>query len=529
MKRTYFFNIKYLLLVIAMPFFNQCTDLKEEPYTFLAPSTFYKNGAELNMAVTSVYDGFQNAYGGSNYLHHMYLEVLTEFGAPAYAKDDVQLWNAWSDVNNPARTFTADWPRAFVVINRANIVLGRGEGVQMDANLKTRYYAEVRFLRALSYYNLVRLFGGVPIPEKYTQSMEGLEIPRKTVAETYDYIIADLEFAEANLPLKSAYASADKWRPGKGAAQAILGEVYLTRASMENNTSFYQKSKEYSGKVIASNEYQLEPDFKNLWYWWNTNNKNGKESIFEIQYSQLSGEYNNLHVMFGVNITEASIGCYMYRRYGPTIQAYNSYSDLDARKEGTFLTKFNRTSNGVVTGTVEFLASEKGYYPGSKGWNTASPGNIKFYDRTPASATIMQPQANIYVMRYSDVLLNYAEAENQLNGPTADALTMFNAVRNRAKLESLSGMSKTELDDFIFRERGWEFIGESQTYFDELRTDRLGKNKKANFEEAVAQGIYMYKGAKLEFVPKKTFLWKIPTYDLDSNPALVQNPDNVSN
>lgn len=521
--------IKYLFLLIAVPLFNQCTDLTEEPYTFLAPSTFYKTGEEMNMAVTSVYDGYQTAFGGANYLYHMNLEVLTEFGAPAYAKDDVQLWNAWVDVNNPARTFTTVWPRAFVVINRVNIVLGRGEGIAMDETLKKRYFAEVRFLRALANYNLVRLFGGVPIPESYTKSKEGLEIPRKTVAETYEHIIADLEYAEANLPLKSGYAAGDKWRPGKGAAQAFLGEVYLTRASMEGNTTFYQKSKDYSGKVISSGEYQLEPDFKNLWYWWNTKNKNGKESIFEIQYGQLSGEYNNLHVMFGVNITEASIGCYMYRRYGPTIQAYLSYSNQDARKSGTFLDKFYRTVNGVIKDTLVFVPADKGFYPGSRGWNTASPGNIKFYDRTPESATLKMPQANIYVMRYSDVLLNYAEAENQLNGVTADALSKFNAVRTRAKLESLSGMSKQDLDDYIFRERGWEFIGESQIYFDELRTDRLGKNVKAGFEAALAQGIYMYKDAKLEFVPKKTFLWKIPTYDLNSNPALEQNPDNVSN
>ncbi len=520
--------IKYLFFAIVAPFFTQCTDLTEEPYTFLAPGTFYKTAEELNMAVVSVYDAYQYAFGGSNYKYHMYLEVLTDFGAPAYAKDDVHLWNAWTDVNNPSRTFSDTWPRAFAVINKANIVLGRGEGVSMDETLKKQYFAEARFLRALAYYNLVRIFGGVPIPETYTSSMEGLEIPRKTVAENYDYIIADLEYAEANLPLKSAYAATDKWRPGKGAAQAFLGEVYLTRASMEGNSSYYQKSKEYSGKVIASGEYQLEPDFKNLWFWWNTANKNGKESIFEIQYGQLSGEYNNLHVMFGVNITEASIGCYMYRRYGPTIQAYESYSNQDARKEGTFLTKFNRTSNGVVTGTLEFVAADNGFYPGSKGWNTASPGNIKFYDRTPESATLKMPQANIYVMRYADVLLNYAEAENQLNGPTADALAKFNAVRNRSNLESLSGMTKQELDDYIFRERGWEFIGESQLYYDEIRTDRLGKRVKANWDDALARGIYMYKGAKLDFVPKKSFLWKIPTYDLDSNPAMVQNPDNVS-
>lgn len=521
--------IKYLLFAFAVPFLSQCTDLEEEPYTFMDPNSFYQNEEELAMAVTSVYDGFQYAFGGANYKHHMYLEVLTEFGAPAYAKDDVHLWNAWYDVNNPSRTFSNDWPRAYTLINRANIVLGRGEGIEMDETLKNRYFAEVRFLRALGYYNLVRLFGGLPIPESFTTSKEGLEIPRKTVEQTYDYIIADLEFAESHLPLKSAYASGDIWRPSKGAAQAFLGEVYLTRGSMEEDDSFFEKARLYSGKVIESDEYQLEPDFKDLWFWWNTGNKNGKESIFEIQYGQLNDEYNNLHVMFGVNITEASIGCYMYRRYGPTISSYLSYSDQDKRKEGTFLDRFNRTSNGVVTGELIFVPEDNGYYPGSKGWNTASPGNIKFYDRTAESASLKMPQANIYVMRYADVLLNYAEAENQLNGATSDALNKINEVRDRAGLDDIpSGVTTQQLDDYIYRERGWEFIGESQLYFDALRTGRLGKNVQDEWEYSLQKGIYMYKDATLEFVPKKTFLWKIPTYDLDSNPALEQNPENVS-
>jgi starch-binding outer membrane protein, SusD/RagB family len=521
-------SLNYIFLIGSVSFLCSCTDLTEVPYTFVAPSTFYTSAEDLEMAVTSVYNGYQKAFGGSTYKYTMYLELLTEFGSPAYAKDNAQYWHAWVDVNNASNTFT-NWASAYTVINRANIVLGRGEGVAMDDSLRNRYFAEVRFLRALTYFNLVRLFGGLPIPESYTTSSEGLEIARKTVDETYEYIIADLEYAEENLPLKSSYSSDDSWRPAKGAAEALLGDVYLTRGSMDENSTYYEKAKEYCGKVIDSEEYQLEPDFKDLWYWWNTGNKNGKESLFEIQYGQLSGLYNNMHVMFGVNITEATLGCYMYRRFGPSIQAYESYSDNDTRKAGTMLTKFYRTEKGntsVITDTLEFLASDNGYYPGTKKWNTASPGNIKYYDRTAESASLMYPQANIYVIRYADVLLNYAEAENYLNGPTSDALAKFNAVRNRANLSSLSGMTKDSLDEYIFRERGWEFIGEGQLYFDELRTGRLGKNVKAENKYGLSKGIYMYQS--LEFVPKKTFLWKIPTYDLNSNAALVQNPDNVS-
>lgn len=524
-------TIKNILAILIIGIFSFCcTDLDEDTYTFISPESFYNTAEDLEMALTSVYDGYQVAFGSKNYKYLMYLEVVTEFGSPAYAKDNMHLWNAWVDINNADEMTFTIWDDAYNVINRANVVLGRGEGIDMDESLKVQYFAEARFIRALTYYNLLRLFGGLPIPESYTEGLDGLEIHRQTVDYTYDYIINDLKYASANLPLKSTRGANNVWRATKGGAQAFLGEVYLTRGFMQDDNAYLQLSKTYSDSVITSGEYDLEPDFKDLWYWWNTNNKNGLESIFEIQYGQFSGEYNNFHVMFGVNVTETTLGCYMYRRFGPSIQAYNSYSDNDARKEGTFLTRYYKTNDGDTTNatdTIIFHPEELGYYPGTDNWNTATPGNIKFYDRTAESATLKMPQANFYVMRFADVLLNYAEAENQLNGPTSEALENVNKVRRRAKLSNLpNGLTKEQLADSIYRERGWEFIGEGQLYFDELRTDRIGDNVKSHNDDAMAKGIYMYQ--KLEFVPTKKFLWKIPQYDFDSNPGLDQNPDNVS-
>lgn len=506
----------------------QCTDLMEDTYTIMSPSDYYNDAEDLEQALVSVYDGYQSAFGGDNYKYFMYLEVLTEFNSPAYAKNDVHLWNCWNDVNNADdRTFN-NWDDGYEAINKANIVLGRGEGIDMDETLKAQYFGEARFLRALTMFNLVRIFGGLPIPESYTESLDGLEIARETVDDTYSYIIADLEYAEENLPAKSEYDNSDTWRASRGAAQSLLGEVYLTMGSMQEESSYFVLAKEYCAKVIESGEYDLEPDFKDLWYWWNTDNKNGVESVFELQYSLNSGLYNNLHVMFGVNITEATLGCYMYRRLGPSIQTYNSYSDEDARKEGSFLTTIYTTDDdGDTTATLTYETSDLGYYPGTTGWKTASPGNIKYYDRTSESATLKYPRADIYVIRYADVLLNYAEADNELNGPNSVNIGYVNQVRNRANLDDLaSSLTQEQLADSIFRERGWEFIGEGQTYFDELRTDRFAENLVAHFEDAMEKEIYMYQD--LEFIPSKDFLWKIPQYDLDSNPALEQNPDNVS-
>ncbi|WP_372772582.1 RagB/SusD family nutrient uptake outer membrane protein [Mangrovibacterium sp.] len=524
--------IKYIILSCTVLIFTQCTDLDEVPYTFLSPNNYYKTGDELETALTGVYDGYQRGFNGY-YKYIMYLEVMTEFGSPAYAKDNVHLWNVWSDINNADKMVITNWDDAYNIINRANLVLGRGEGIDMDETIKARYFAEARFLRAATFYNLVRMYGGVPIPESFTAGLEGLNIPRKTVDETYEYIIADLEFAEQNLPEKSEYSGDNIWRASKGAAQALLADIYLTRGSMTSENSYFQKSKDYSSAVIQSMEYGLESDFKDLWYWWNTENKNGMESVFELQYGGVDNEYNNNHVMFGVNITEYTLGCYMYRRFGPSISHFLSYSDTDARKEGSFLTRFHTTEKGNpshILDTLVFVPEDNGFYPGSRGWKTASPGNLKFYDRTDASATLKKPQANTYVIRYADVLLDFAEAENQLNGPTTAAYNSINAVRNRANLADLtSGLSKQEFADAIFRERGWEFVGEGLLFFDELRTDRIGENVKKHVAEGNEQRIYMYVDAPLEFVPSKNFLFKIPQYDLDSNPELTQNPDNVSN
>jgi hypothetical protein len=511
-------NIKLLLLGVVL-LTTGCSDLEEQPYTFLSPTNYYQTEEQLLTSLNGVYAAYKRAFGGENYRWTMYLEDITEFGSPSYQKDNIEYWNAWSNINSASsRTFNI-WDRGYDLINRVNVVLGRGKDIDMDEASKEMIFGEARILRAATMFNMVRIHGGLAIPESFTETLDGLEIPRKTVDETYQYIIDDLIYAEEKLPVKSKQR--DVWRVSKGTAQALLGKVYLTRGSMTGNTEYFQKSKEYSKKVMDSNEYSLEPDFKNLWYWWNTNCKNGRESIFELQYGAYSGMHNNLHVQMGLNLNgDPAVGSYMYRRVGPSIVAYKSYSDNDERKEGTFLTKLTLSS-----GAIEFVLEDNGNEAGSKGWKTAFPGNIKYYDRSDESFQLTLPRANIYVLRYAEVLLNYAEAENELNGP-GGAYEAINEVRERAGLDPLSGLTQQQMSDLIYRERGWEFIGEAQLYFDELRTDRIGANLKKHWEES--KDIYLYKGWALEFVPNKNFLWKIPQNDLDSNPALEQNPDNVS-
>lgn len=519
---------KYILMgLLGAMSLGSCTDLDEQPYTFVNPAQFYKNESQLSEALNSVYAQFRN-YNG-NYMNIMRLEDCTEFGQPNRGpKEDNQNINDWYDINSgsTSSTFINLWNRAYTCINRCNTVLARGEGVNMDATAKARIYAQARFMRAYSLFYLVRIFGGVPIPEGYTSSLEGLEIPRKTVSEVYDYIQADLDYCESNLPERGA-SSYDAWRISKGATEALLGEIWLYRASMESNTEYYRKSAEYNKKVIDTGTYSLMSNYKDLWYAFNpAGAKNNQESILELQYSAISGQDNSMHRFFGTfgdSYYNVAGGSYFYLRTGPSIYAYESYSDNDARKQ-VFITS-GSARKGTKDTHMEFVAADKGHFPGSKGWQSCTPGNAKYYDFTTAASLLMSAN-NFMLIRYSEVLLNYAEALNQVNGGSAEALKYLNMVHQRAGLPALSLATKSAIDDAIFQERGWEFIGEGKMYFDELRTNRLGKNVYEFINKGVVEGMNYFR--KLNFVPQKSFLWKIPKSDLDSNPALVQNPDNVT-
>ncbi len=515
--------------IMAVVIISSCTKLNETVYSNIASQDFYKTESDLKTAVTSVYKHYQSAFGGGDvYNYFMIIESASETGAPTRTKNNPHVFNSWGYANDADNTIRK-WGDSYQIINQANAVLGRGEGIAMDADKKAQIFAEARFMRALTFFHLVRLYGGVPIPSGYTASLNDLEIPRKSVDEVYDYIIEDLKYAAEKLPKKAQRAANEKWRATQGAALALLGKVYLNRASMTEGaqkTTYFNESKEYSLRVINSNEYQLEPEFKNLWMWYNTANKHGRESIFEVEhgYVGVPGDETNasrFHIDGGLNIVDRNFGSYMYYRYGPSFTAYKSFSDNDARKDATFLTSI-KLSNGQ---TIEWVEEDKGDHPGSKGWPSATPGNLKYYDRSEQSFTTGSPATNYYVIRYAEVLLNYAEAENELNGPTSEAYSKINEVRRRAKLADLpAGLTKEQFSDLLYKERVFELIGEGQVYYDALRTDRLGKEVKAEVDYGVANKMWLY--SPLLFTPKKTFLWKIPTYDLNSNKALVQNPDN---
>ncbi len=151
--------------------------------------------------------------------------------------------------------------------------------------------------------------------------------------------------------------------------------------------------------------------------------------------------------------------------------------------------------------------------------------NCKYFDnRTDFS--LMMPSANFPIFRYSEVLLNYAESSNLLSA--GEGLEELNKVRQRAGLAALpAGTSQSEIDEDILNQRRYEFVGEAKVFYDELRKDKLADFAAEKCRQATLDGI-TYISSEVVFKPQKTYLFKIPQGDLESNAKLEQNPDNIS-
>ncbi len=549
---------KYTVLsavALAAVVYTGCTNLDENPYTFIDPDNFYNSEADINAALNNTYHAFRNMAGSArNYIAP--LEILTDVGEANYRKESQNHYrNTWSDMNNINNTFSDVWEKAFAAINNANIVLGRVEDVEMDGTKKNYIKGQALFLRAYSFYHIVRIYGGCPIPLTYTEGIAGQKVPRSTAAEVWERIFQDLKDADGLLPYKGT-SGYENWRANKSACHALLGEAYLYKATISNEDNMQANkeeltlSKQYSGYVIEEAKkgtYKLMLNYNDLWYWNNKNAKNNEESIFELQYHNGENNNNGMSTDFGIyggmKKDDKIVAGAFYCRFGPTTDVYKSYDAKDERRN-ILLTEF---TNKKDVHYVYDLETER--------WN--SPDGMpylcedKYSFTTLINAKYIDPWADVATqnslaatnfpqLRYAEVLLNYAEAANLLKA--GDGLAELNQVHTRAGLTPLPAMGQKEMDDAILQERVWEFVGEGKIYFDELRKGVLGDRaeKTANRSFQIwKQNIELVKDMEtsrqkvffsypMTDKPTKSWLWKIPSDDMSSNTLLEQNPDNES-
>ena len=531
-------------------FLTGCTNLDEKGYTFLDPNNFYSTETEIDATLNGVYNRFRNMYSSNSQLYIAQVELLSDQGVPTYNKNNMELINKWSDANNASAKNGVHviWAKGYEAVNRANIVLGRVDMVDMEETAANWIKGQAYFLRGYTFFHILRLFGAAVLPLTYTNGIENLEMGRSTVAQTYDQIIADLTEAEKLLPVRGT-AGYDVWRVSKGAAEAALSEVYLYRASMAdiNNeeaskTTYLTAARDAAKKVIDSGAYSLMPEYTDQFYWFNESGaKNNSESVFELQYSANDKQSNDMHIRFGLGRTNAAyMGCYQYSRMGVSPYIYKEMLANGDQRANVFLTYFEGKGNpDDADGTAYTFNPETMHWStydaatGTWGTNYITNDrnaehrcvfNCKYFDQH-TDGSLNKPNANFPILRYSEVLLNYAEAANLLSAGAG--LTELNLVRNRAGLADFSG-SQEAIDEEIFNQRRFEFVGEGKIFYEELRRDVLAERSAAKLAQGVADELTYFDSATPLFSPKKSYLFPIPQGDLDSNAALKdqQNPEN---
>ena len=493
MKKTIFiWSILFVGLTLS-----GCSKLDEDPASFLVSDQFYQDESQAIAAVTGVYRKlYESGQSTYNRLYQIGVEMATDDyqAGPRARNAHVRAISGLThDASNDR--MQEIWKTAYSAINAANIAIDHIaliDDAKIQPAIRERLINEVKFLRAVHYFNLVRLFGAVPIVLHETSALdkESLQVEKSSEEEVYNQIIADLQDAE-NLPKTSAYQESDAGRATSGAAKSLLAKVYLTKKDWSNAVS---KSKE----VIDNEGYDLFDNFADVFA---VSEKNGIEHIFSAQFLGNVG-YGLNHMLAleaapnevpGINGDYADA---LNKQGG----LYESFSANDTRRAVTFVTEMVSPTDGKL-------------------YKLSAPHFHKYYDAS-VIGNQAQSSKNVPIIRYAEVLLIYAEALNEANhGPTPEAYWAIDKVRQRARINKLQDiapdLSEDNFRDSVFQERRKELVYEYQRWFDLSRrgADYYVKTLKAAGKTAAAP---------------RHIHFPTPQRELDLNPKLKQHPDWVN-
>ena len=512
MKKYYFNYILAAALTLS-----SCADLEQSSISSIDKDNFYQSKEDIETAINGVYQEFtvDGFYGMFNNQSVYFNDLQTDYVKAGAQTNSAHIRELSNFAIQPTNLFVSyAWEEHYTAINRANVVIDKVTDASfLDEQSKQNYINEARFLRGFTYFNLVRYFGGVPI---VLHDGDGEGAPRNTIDEVYHQIVEDFTAAE-NLP--ADYTTLDS-KANSLAASAILSKVYLTWAQTlteegkANQAQFYQKAIQYADKVINSKKYHLLDKFIDIW---SVDKKHGPEHIFTIEHDRTINGNVSGHCTFATNWDNAE----------PVLLAtsdkyYEQTDPRDQRRDGSWAKRLYNPNTGEDF--VFTIPRFRKYIDSLNYANPSSAGNS-------AGQSV-----NTTIIRYAEVLLIKAEAENELNGPTTAAYDAINQVRRRAYWSpytqvqntpsdgsalKLSGLSQAEFRERLREERRLEFVLEGQRWFDLIRWHILVKYVKANTpSDTETLGT---KTTKVQNVSKKNYLLPLPQDQLILNPKLEQN------
>lgn len=519
-------HFRFLPLAIALCATAACKDnnLTEVPSDFVAPSTFYHTANDAESALTAAYATFvdlpsplsSSDYVGRNFT--MLVEYPTEVVTSRLsANNERSMIGNYNPQFSSAHSYLQTvWEAAYFGINRANTVIGRIPAIEMDTVRRNQIVGEAKFLRALHYYWLAGLFGGVPLKLTETTAIGGDNLARATAAETYAQIEKDLTDAAAVLP--TSWPSTQFGHATKGAALTLLGKAYLQAAATgAGSQGDYQKAID-AFHTVQTLGYTLDPDYASLF---DGSNEQSPEIIWSIQNVRIDGAGGYLGEWFAPRTDPPIYQAGAQNQFQAERPFYDSYNPSDIRKAGTWLTSFTNAGKTITWSWTPGIEKATAY--GSTG-----PVPRKYLDLQAPSHGAEEP--DYVILRYADVLLSLAEAIDATSGPSAEAYSLVNQVRARAHVPALTpGLSAAAFKDSLFLERRYEFALEDHGVFDSRRNWPWAKARvEANMAliGTLNKKPFTSSVEKLDSSPidDKWKLYPIPVNACQLNPLLTQNP-----
>ncbi|UKJ07440.1 RagB/SusD family nutrient uptake outer membrane protein [Solitalea lacus] len=490
-------------------------------YSQVQESNFWKNGADATAGVNAVYDALQ---GEDSFGLYNMTDIISPIAAPC--DNPGGMAEFCIPGTNATSGFAAmRWRGLYRGVYRANLCLEKIPGINMDEVSKKRLLAEAKFLRAFNYFYLINFFGDVPLITK-TLGLEEATTPtveRTPVADVRAQIYKDLDEAYADLPV--SYTKSDLGRATKYAARTLKGKVQLYEGNFAAAAATFKE-------VIDSKNYKLYDHYFNLFDYKYENNS---EVIFDIQFNNVvgTGEGNRFEKYLG-NRESSSNGwtniqptVYLVDNYemkdglpaaqSPLFNAAKPYDNRDPRMDFTII-RPGASYRNILFKDIRYDFKTNNIRTGYLVRKAVTDENVGLAYDTPT---------NLILMRYGDVLLMYAEAQNEVVGADQTVYDAVNAVRQRPSVAMppiLQGKTQAEMRAIIRHERMIEMALEGHYYFD-IKRWRIAETaqwavyrpKDDNFLDRVA-------AQPNRVFLNQYYLLPIPQGERDKNPKLVQNP-----
>ncbi len=507
---------KYITILALAFVFVTCSEdnLDVDPVNEFLSENFYQTDDQVFAALVAAYDpiGWTMAFG--HWISEVMFSEIRSDNAHAggdTSDNDQPGWQEFDDFRNTNTNAVTQpiYRRFYIGIFRANLVIHKPE---FTSPLVDRYQAEAKFLRAYYHFELFKHFGPIPVVTDLL-TPEDVDVSRNTMTEVFTAIESDLLDAVSLLPI--SVSSSEAGRATKGAAQALLGKVYLYWGDLANDdqSKFDQAAEQLTG-VVQSGAYTLMDDYAELFRF---GLKNPAESVFEIQKSNLWpsdwGWFEGIEGNGMVQLCGIRGLCTAHPDYAdgwgfmlPTQGLYDTYLPDDAYRQDAAIVTVDELENDILEAggscdvVVDLTQSNPVDYTGY--WQEKY-ANFKEYQGNNVNGgdPNLTKDDNIYSIRYADVLLMLAEALHRGSGSDAEAMGYIDIVRERAAgpgdnsgsfrtAQQLMADQNWSLQDVIWYERRVEFAMEGDRWFDLVRSGRANSTlfsgddiREGNFDE----------------------------------------------